>query len=90
MVITVAKLFFVIGQRDAELSALTREVRANNDDRRKELAEIKSALSDLGKISADMISRDGSQSSDIAQLQREIAMVWQRLEKHDIASSRRN
>lgn len=81
MCIAVAKLFFLIGQRDAELSSLTREVRTANEARADEIRELKSAIADLGKITASIASSDGKQASELAQVQRELAQIWIRLER---------
>lgn len=81
MCIAVAKLFFLIGQRDAELSSLTREVRAANEARAEEIRELKSTISDLGKITASIASSDGKQAAELAQVQRELAQIWIRLER---------
>ncbi len=80
MCIAVAKMFFLIGQRDAELTALTYEVRTANDVRASEIRELKSAIAELGKIAANIASSDSRQEAEMAQVQRELAQVWLRLE----------
>lgn len=80
MCIAVAKMFFLIGQRDAELTSLTREVRTANEARASEIRELKGAIADLGKIAASIASSDGKQSAELSQVQRELAQIWIRLE----------